>query len=160
MQNKKGTTLIEILVYSLILSFVLLIIGNLLYFLLTFWQRNKVSKSIYRNSNFLNQKLEKDMAEIYDITLPTDGEFVDQLTMVSTISGQINYYVNDNMLFRNGEQVTDGDVIISVSGTDLGFRLVDSSVDWRMQMESKHTVLTGKQPIRVIKGTIFIPNMK
>ena len=159
-QRKNAFSLIEVIIYVAILSTALLVVGNLLLFLLSFWQSNKIKKSIMRNSSYINLKLSKDVSEAYAISGGLTDSFSSELSLVSSSSGQINYAVIDNVLSRNNEPISDDEVLVVIDQDGPGYRQINSSIDWHIKILSKHQPFVGTQSAEIIKGTGFMPNLK
>jgi Flp pilus assembly pilin Flp len=156
--DKKGTTLIEVLLYAAMLTVAMVVLSNLLYMLLTFWQTSQSQKSLIRNSRFINQKISVDLSDCFQVTHPVGAQLEDILSFQSAASGQVTYQITDNQLTRNGDALSDNEVIISLDGPELGFRLVSRTIDYRYKIISRQVPLSGQTAERIVKGTIFLSN--
>lgn len=156
--QKQGTTMIELLIYAAIFSYVLLLVGNLLFTFLSFWQHSRSRQAVVSNISRVNDYLSRDIKQAKAITVPADDQFAAGL-IIETDSGQITYATAGGKLMRNGEPLTDEQVNFDLAKAGLGFRLAGGLVDYRYQLSSLMIPLSGVSFSRLVKGSYFLNNL-
>lgn len=135
--NKKlGLTLIEILIYVTLLTTVLGLITNFLYQVANFRVNSQIESSLFQNSSLVINKITRDVEAAQAITTPTDENFVNTLVLTKE-TGQITYQVNAGVLERNGVQLTDNQVEVSLEPPNKGFRKIGNSVQIKISFKAK-----------------------
>jgi len=133
---KKGFTLIEILIYTFLLSIAFILVTNFLYQVNNFRVNSQINSDLFQNSSLIINKLNNDIKKAYDITIPDSDNFINTC-IIETEEGQITYLVEDGILKRNNIELTDGKVTMFLEPPDRGFRKLSSTIQVKFELEAK-----------------------
>lgn len=154
-KQKSGLTLIEILIYTTLLTIVLGLITNFLYQVINFKVLNQMDSDLFQNSSLIMGKIGQDVRKTQEITNPSDDNFVNTLVL-QTEAGQITYLVDEGVLKRNNVGLTDERVRVDIEPPNRGFRKIDNSVQVRVGLEAKLKPFGKSTKKNDYQTTVFI----
>lgn len=133
---KQGISMIEILLYAVLLTVVLGVVTNFFYQIANFKINHQISSDLFQNSQLIINKLSQDLAAYPNVISPLSEGFEDSL-VAGTGSGQITYKVNNGSLQRNDNDLNDDKVIINLAPPNYGFRKIGNSIQVKFQLTTK-----------------------
>lgn len=135
----KGFTLIELIIYAGLLSFVLLVIASFLTNIADFKQNNRVINSFYQNTVLIKEKIKSDISKANELVFPLDENFSNSL-ILKTDSETISYTCKNGVLKRNEEILTDKRVKIILEPPFYGFRKIGKSLQLKLKIVSQEKI--------------------
>lgn len=148
-------TLVEIILYTTLLSITLTVVTNFLYQLSNFKINHQINSDLLQNSTLVFNKITQDIKKADSVTIPEDENFRDTLVL-ETESGQIIYSVNNNILRRNDVAVTDSRVAVQLIPPQGGFRKLGNSVQVKMSLESILKPFGQQKKINTYQTTVAL----
>lgn len=101
-QNQKGFTLIEIILVVSLLAVTVGLTSDILLSLVRSNTKTQVINEIEQQSNFISLKLEKELRDARNVTLPEENSTGNTLTFIRKDGTEISYTLNsNNVITRN-----------------------------------------------------------
>jgi len=153
-QSNKGITLIEILIYTTLLTIVLGLITNFFYQMANYKVNQQVDSVLFNNSSLMIDKITTDVKKAQSIEIPTDSSYSNTLELTLDEGGVV-YSVVDGVLERNSVPITDGRAIVDVEESERGFRKIDNSIQIRISLKTMQKRFGMPEKEKVYQTTIF-----
>jgi len=154
-KTNSGFTLMEMMIYTFLLSIVLAMIANFLYQAANFRVNQRIENTLFRNSQLVINKISQDIKKAEAVTNPVDENFTNTLSL--QINGEeISYQVQNGIIKRNGTDLTDNQVELKLSAGDRGFRKIDSSIQIKFGLEAKHKPFGQSKKEKIYQTTVAL----
>jgi len=152
--DRKGLSLIEILVYVTLLSVVLGLTTNFLYQTANFKVNQQLKKHLFENSQLIIDKIRQDLKDVQTVNTPSDENFVSELNL-ETSAGSVVYNQDNTSLKRNGTELTDDRVEFDIGSVDTGFRRIGNSIQLKFLLKTKQKPFGREQKEETYTTTIY-----
>jgi hypothetical protein len=154
MKNKKGLTLVEMIIYCGLLTIILGLTANLFTQIASYRVNQGVDNALFANSSLIFDKISDDVKKAQSIETPADINYSDTLSMTLD-EGTVNYIVEDGVLKRNNVDLSGNRVIVNVSGSERGFRKIDDTLQIKISIKSEQKRFGQPEKEKIYQTTIF-----
>lgn len=156
-KSKLGITLIEILIYVGLLTTVLALVTNFLYQVANFRMLNQIQSSMLQNSQVVLNKIDQDVRKATEIITPSDNNFSNSLVL-NTQAGQITYELENGILLKNNQALTDN-YVVTFFNEGMGFRRIGHTIHLTIGIRSVVKPFGQPKKENIYKSAFFInPN--
>jgi len=153
-QLKSGITLVEMIIYVGILTVVLGLTANIYYHIASYRVNQRVENALFSNSSFAMEKIKKDIKKAQSLELPIDSNYTNSLQL--TKDGElVSWTVENGVLKRNSELITDNKVIVDMEEENRGFRKIGNSIQMRISLKTKQKRFGMPEKEKVYQTTVF-----
>ena len=155
MNKKSGITLIEILIYSVVLTVVVALVTNFLYQVAHLKVLSQISSGLYENSQFILTKITQDIRNSQAVITPADHNLNSRL-ILQTDSGPVTYEVINGVLKRNNQAISDNQVEVSFVGANNGFKKIGASIWLKFSLVPKQKPFGKPKEVKIYQTAISL----
>ena len=150
-----GLTLIEIMIYVVLLTTIVGMITTFFFQVTNFKAISQLESNLIQNSQLVLKKLTADVKKSQTVAFPINENYVNSLVL-QTEAGQVSYQVNGGFLQRNGQSLTDDRVVVSLDPPSLGFRRIGNSIQLRMMLTSKQRAFGQENKVKIYQTAVSL----
>lgn len=154
-KSKSGLTLIEIMIYVVLLTTIVGMITTFFFQVSNFKVLSQLESSLIQNSQLVIKKLTIDVKNAQSVSSPTDENYANSLVL-QTEAGQVSYQVSGDVLQRNGQSLTDNEVVVSLDPPSLGFRKIGNSIQLRVMLTTRQRAFGQDNKSKIYQTAISL----